>query len=445
MFKWFYLLGTLTLSLNFVRPFGVDLALSDFFYFIALGGLIFEGIASKRPVRKWLPFHSFWLPASLILVGGLIATINAVEPASSIFETLKIWFLFSLWISMGVVMVRDKGQAENVIIAFVLSGLFTSLVAVGGFLTGADIGSIFTPNLSSYHWGRYSGTLGHPNHLGAMVALCIPLVIVMGFSSWNLKSGKLKALGLCGACFLLGWAAMLAGSVAAFMAIILSVSLVLLVGLWRLLQRGKLLLLLSALIVASGGWLITTYSLASAGLEGKMADVAISDHFGRVQNTTGQGRLELLEQSWRLIQDNPLSGYGMDQIKGQDSSSMVTTAVVHNALALGWLAGGLLTFVGLVVIYWLTLKMVFRSTLAIIKGHSSWLALGLAGSSLGWIVVSLNNPVIYSRYSWISVSLLLGMSQSKYGAVKRPAKGHNFSPEPTLIPLRIASHHSRVH
>jgi O-antigen ligase len=439
MFKWFYLLGTLTLSLNFVRPFGVDLALSDFFYFIALGCLIFEGIASKRPLREWLPPHSFWLPASLILAGGLIATINAVEPASSIFETLKIWFLFSLWISMGIVMVRNKGQAGNVIIAFILSALFTSVVAIGGFLTGADIGSIFTPNVSSYYSGRYGGTLGHPNHLGAIVALCMPLVIVIRWSRWNLKSGKLKALGLCAACFLLGWAAMLAGSVAGFIAIILSVSLILLVGLWRLLRRGRLLLLLSALIVASGGGIIATYFVASVSLEAKMSDLAFSDHFERVRNTTGRGRVELLEESWRLIQDNPLFGSGMDQIKRQDPTA-VTTMVVHNALALGWQAGGLLTFVGLILIYWLTLKMIFRSALAIIKGHSGWLALGLAGSSLGWIFISMNNPVVYSRYGWISVSLLLGMSQSKYAYFKRPAKGYNSAPEPALTALSIASH-----
>jgi hypothetical protein len=239
---------------------------------------------------------------------------------------------------------------------------------------------------------------------------------------------------------------MLAGSVAGFVAIGLSVSLILLLGLLRLLRRGRLLLILSVLVVFSGGWVITAYFVASVSLDGKMSELTFSDNFERVQNTTGQGRLDLLEESWSLIQNNPLFGYGMDRIKGQDSTT-ATTAVVHNALALGWLAGGLLTFAGLILIYWLTLRMIFRASLAIFKGHGGWLALGLAGSSLGWIVISMNNPVIYSRYSWISVSLLLGLAESKsaypestFSYLSQAIK-HKPLPTAAFSRISVARHH----
>jgi hypothetical protein len=71
----FFVAGTLLLSLNFVRPFG--LAISDWLFFVAfaLAGLETFSI-ERRNVICWVK-NRFLFPVGLILFGAIISTFNS--------------------------------------------------------------------------------------------------------------------------------------------------------------------------------------------------------------------------------------------------------------------------------------------------------------------------------------------------------------------------------
>ena len=72
---YFFVIATLLLSLNFVRPFG--LAISDWLYFISLALTLVELTFSKQKTAAFWMKNRLILPAGLILFGALISTIRA--------------------------------------------------------------------------------------------------------------------------------------------------------------------------------------------------------------------------------------------------------------------------------------------------------------------------------------------------------------------------------
>jgi O-antigen ligase len=277
--------------------------------------------------------------------------------------------------------------------------------------------------------------MGHPNNLSAIAALCVPLAIAIGWAGWSVKNKKIKTLAVGVSCFLLIWSAILGGSVASFIAIILSVSMIAVVFLCRVLKKGRVLLIMNSLLLATVVSLIVIYVIYSNDSI-RMSDVTISDNIARVQDTTGQGRAALLYEAGSLIADNPIFGYGMDQIsRGQDPDKPITTDVIHNVIILSWVAGGILAFIGMILVYWRTLKLIVRATRAAIKGQRSLLDLGLASSAAGWLFLSMTNPIVYGRFAWLSIGLLCGLSQefafsSKRITNVRPSTVMNLKPVP---------------
>ncbi len=71
----FFVLGTLLLSLNLVRPFG--LAISDWLYIISMGLALLETIfVDRKNLKLWTTNHFQWF-AFLILLGGIISLVNS--------------------------------------------------------------------------------------------------------------------------------------------------------------------------------------------------------------------------------------------------------------------------------------------------------------------------------------------------------------------------------
>jgi len=125
----FFLLGTVTLPLIGIRLFTNQFTISDLFYFIALFFLLIYGISHRKHITHVIPFRPFWFPASLILIGGFAASIEAVNPSASIMASIKAWFLYSLWLSMGIFLSRE-GRGKKIITALIIGSLFTAGVAV---------------------------------------------------------------------------------------------------------------------------------------------------------------------------------------------------------------------------------------------------------------------------------------------------------------------------
>src|SRR6266487_1795566 len=85
--SFFFIVGTLLLSLNLIRPFG--LAISDWLYF---GAMILAFIETARFERKnldcWTRNRFIWM-AGLILLGAIISTSRALFVNAAIIEIFQ--------------------------------------------------------------------------------------------------------------------------------------------------------------------------------------------------------------------------------------------------------------------------------------------------------------------------------------------------------------------
>ena len=137
-------------------------------------------------------------------------------------------------------MVR-RGQTEEVVNAFILSGLFAASVAVFDNAFGTQVGHSLSGTLGRSFRERYAGPLGHPNKLGYYLVLTSTLSLFkwlrvkrVSHSFLLLASFVIQIVGIY-----------LSGSVTAF----LGLSLSLIVTFLMIKQSRKRLLLLTSPIL----------------------------------------------------------------------------------------------------------------------------------------------------------------------------------------------------
>ena len=121
----------------------------------------------------------------------MISTMNSWNWGIALMEIIQHAFVMTLFISMIWIMVR-RGKIKLIVLAFILSGVFTAGIVIVDYLTGSSLGPTLsrTPDIQS--WGRYVGTLGHPNKLGFFLVLTTLLSLGQLFS---LKSNH--TISLC--------------------------------------------------------------------------------------------------------------------------------------------------------------------------------------------------------------------------------------------------------
>lgn len=422
--EFFYILGTLTLPLMGIRPITNLFSLSDLFYFAALFCLIVYGISHKEMVSHWMPLRPFWLPAILILAGGILASIySAVSLTASLLATVKTWFLYSLWMSMGIVLARDGG-ARKILTAFLVGAVFAAAVAILDSRTGLNIGpAIFklTGNWSGvdpvlYNLiGRYPGPTSHPNALAQFTVVAMPIALL-----WWLKIIKdrewLWSIVLGISLVLLGWGITLTGSVAGLISGLFSLGVVFIVLLLRTFPSERPLFYSIVFLFMA----ILFFSIALFGTSLlRFTDhmIASNDNIYRALTITGPGRINLNLEGLSLILQSPWLGYGMDQgtAGGVTGSQLVTSEGVHNTLLRMWLAGGLLSFLGLLIIYIISVNLAFRTLVNFIKKtQTSYIAAGLSISILGWVLADMAQPSFFLRFTWLTVGILYGMCSSVF-------------------------------
>ena len=138
----FYILATLLLSLNFIRPLG--LAISDWLYFGALFSAIFETLISKKNLYSTLvPRNIFFWPALLITMGAVISLANSKNIPVAIVELVQYLYIITVFISLTWIMVK-RGHIEKIITFFIISGVFTSFIAAIDHFIGINYGPILT-------------------------------------------------------------------------------------------------------------------------------------------------------------------------------------------------------------------------------------------------------------------------------------------------------------
>ncbi|MCD4673662.1 MAG: hypothetical protein K8R77_13445, partial [Anaerolineaceae bacterium] len=183
---YFYLLATLLLSLNFVRPFG--LAISDWFYFAALGLAFIETLFyEKKHFLCWTK-NPLLLPATLILFGAIVSSLRTTNIRIAIVEIIQQIYVITLFVPLTWIMAK-RGYTRLILQAFILSGLFTASIALIDFFFGSRIGPQLSATPNVHLWYRYAGTLGHPNKFGYFVTLTSILSLE---TWWNIQKALIK-------------------------------------------------------------------------------------------------------------------------------------------------------------------------------------------------------------------------------------------------------------
>jgi len=400
----FFIAGTLTLSLNFVR-FG-GLAISDWFYFGSLFLAIVSTVLLKEKDKRFVWTHNRLIPfAFLILVGASLSLINAASLDLAIIEIVQQIYALTLFVSLIWLMVL-RGQTQTILTAFIISGVFSASIAIWDFSTGDRLGPLFSNTLDSVLWYRYAGTLGHPNKFGYFLVLT-SLLTLARFSVHELSFWKRILWIILFATQVFG--IYLSGSVTAYIGFLVGC----VAFLWsaRPLHR-PLRRLGCALFLPVSIFLIALVLLNPDFIASARDSFIIEQSLDRVQTTTAESRWIVYKEAFIEIAYSPLIGAGFDQIStsGIEEYLRSIDSTVHNMLLQNWYTGGLLAFLGWVAIYISLLRMIIFIFRKPDNDTEIFMIFGLAATVLAVIIMDQFQDAVYQREKWLVIGLFFGLT-----------------------------------
>jgi hypothetical protein len=423
VFRIFFALGVFSLVLNTVRLPGLGISVSDFFILGALGIWFVEFVLHDGKGGWNIPAHPLWLPGIVILFGGLLSSVNAVNQLTSISITLKIAFVLTVWVAMGIIMVQ-RGDFYWALWSFVGGVFFTSLITIEDRFTGWDLGGKISGRNINY-WSRSDGTVGHPVELGFLTSAALPIVAGLLIHEWHTHR-RWWWLCVWSVVFVTIFAAMFfAGSVAGYVSSAFSLGVLAMLLFARASHRVRLGILmgLAIVIVAASAYLVQSPAWSDTVF-------LLNLNVWRATTITGPERFNLLDQALSAVDVNPFVGAGMDQsgTGGLSRSDLVATDVIHNVVMGGWLGGGLFVVLG---ILWSYVIVGLTGLNAVWRGFRSeqWLIVGLGASALGWILFDQTQPHLYHRHTWLILALLFGLGYQVRFFVRPKKQAFASSPE----------------
>jgi O-antigen ligase len=404
----FFLIGTLLLSLNLVRPFG--LAISDWFFFTSMALAMIETIIVDKQNRAlWFKNRFLWF-AFLILLGGVLSLVNATNFKVAIFEIIQQLYVITVFISLIWIMVK-RGHLKKIVFALILSGVFAAGVASIDSLTGSTLGATLSNTPGVQFWGRFAGPLGHPNKLGYF--LVITSILTLPF----IRETKAKGLRIlyAGMFLLQIYGIYLSGSVTAFIGFVLAFTALIFASFKK---RTAPIKVFSGLIVII--LIVTSMGILSGNSSVLRVFQTVWDNIdrsiNRVQLSTANSRMVIYQEALEKISESPFVGVGFDQI----STSGITNRLldVHNVFIQIWYVGGLLAFIGLLGLYvWLgisAVKILLQNHLDI----HPYLVTALASVTAAVILMDQFQDALYQREKW----LVFGLFAAYLWSIKRRAK-----------------------
>lgn len=401
-----FLLATLFLSLNFFRPFG--LAVSDWLYFGSLSFAFMETFTVNRCNAPCWWHNRFLWTVALILFGAIISTMNLKNWGVAILEIFQQVFVITLFVSLAWILVR-RGKINTIILAFILSGVFTAGVVLVDNLTSSRLGPMLSGTPDIQLWGRFAGTLGHPNKLGYFLALTTLLSMGYLLNIKNSSAALLLRLLWCSLIAIQGFGIYLSGSMTAYLGLLTGV-VFLAFSSRRIPVRTTRVFGMVAMGTILSIWFMLGFTLIPRGSLPAQGSNFITQALVRIQSSTAESRLTTYSQAWNQIVRNPWFGVGYDQISTSSISpeARFLDYSVHNTLLQIWYVGGLFAFAGWLAIYiwvgWMALSLLRRRR----QNKLSPLMAGLASAVLAILLMDQFQDAIYQREKWLVIGLMAG-------------------------------------
>jgi len=334
----------------------------------------------------------------LLTLGGAIASLQSSAPSASWQVTLKYFGTFCVWLPWATFAVERYLSANRACVLYVLGFCLIAVATLSDLLVGTRFGAmlvstpVYEVNLESVAGVfRYGGPTGHPNTLG-YVSMIGFLLCLSGIAreKWRRLTPWLAGLVPCGAVLLIS------GSRAAFVGLVVGSFVVLLLS-----GRAATPRLLGALLACVAAMWI---SLGVSDLPSDVNPVVrLAESFRprRSFEADWQRRRDL-DLSQRLLSQDPITGYGMEDIGTSTPPTKVAFSLPHYVVLQSWVAGGVLALFGTLWLYGATLWLAWKA----VRQGRPW-AVGLLATCVAFILTDMVHPGLNQRFKWFAVALLV--------------------------------------
>ncbi len=373
--------AALLVSMIAIRA-GSEVTAADVLLGAALGPALI--LASRRPAEEQRrPFGRHWHLPVLLLVGtlvfgGLIGSFSADNQNLSLAELGR--FAASSAVVVVLLWLWRPGRRRLEALCWFL-------------LIGATINAGLGLVLEKFG-GRAMGLSGHPNHYALACVLAAGIALGLAFSA----PGRASRVISVGCLTLLGVGVIVSGSRAALLGLAVALAAFMVTTKsWRFVALG--------LVVCVGVLVAINTNLLSVG-ELNAVNRIRGDQSSYLAD---QERLEAARQTLDVIAAHPLTGNGFESAKFAHS---IYLQLLASAGLLGVAFG-----VGLIVMAIRALKHAAK--------RNDLLTLGLACSYLGYLAAGTFSNILWDRYVWLHLAVLMTLvaSSPRPMATGAPAAG----------------------
>jgi O-antigen/teichoic acid export membrane protein/O-antigen ligase len=420
-----YYLGLVFLTLLTFRVAG-QVTYSDILFLFSFVLACTELVVARRRVPMLLP-SLLLIGMALFSLGGLLSTFYSLEAFKSTAVIVRLIFLTVFWFWLGTVVLNSREHVMKAATVWVASAAVCGSAAALQVLGGEGL-----PLTGELAFGRATGFTAQPNDLGGLTAVAfVPALMLAARRRISVPQRVFSYLLL----LLVGGGLILSGSVGGLLAAAAATFV------WFAFQRTSIESLL--VFTALGACVVGV--MAVQAVRGAPTPLERIDTVTRSSSESGgagtlDSRIAIYRVAAASIREHPLVGVGLDLVSVTKPFGVVSYEYeVHNLVIGTWYKAGLLGLVGIMIAFFAVLRTGWIAILQSKAENEQMLAVALVGSVVAFVTFAMSEPVLFSRYGWISAALLLalrgvqvrGLSVS---SVADPAKNRRKSV--VLAPLR---------
>jgi O-antigen/teichoic acid export membrane protein len=375
---------------------GGAMTFSDVFFFLSIGLACAELVILRRRVSIALPLLLLF-GMSLFSLGGLVSTFHSYAAVHSAAVVGRLIFLTVFWFWVGTVVLN---RPEHITRA---TTLWVASAALCGAAAASQLLGTHLPLTGGVVYGRTTGFTGQPNELGGLTSIAlVPAIMLAAREAITFPQRMLSYWFLL---FVAG-GLVLSGSVGALVAAAVAVFV------WFSLQRGTMN---SKLVFATLGFLV----VGVVAVQAMRGGATPLDRFNKVTSSSpavGQGsgsvdqRIVTYRVAVRAVKRDPFVGVGLDLESITKPFGVIDYQYdIHNLLLGTWYKAGLFGLVGMLIALLAILKTGWSAICASRSDAERSHAIALLCSVVAFVAFAMSEPVLYTRYGWISAALVLAL------------------------------------
>jgi len=253
--------------------------------------------------------------------------------------------------------------------------------------------------------------MGHPNEQGMFLGVTFPLLVDSIIRSIDKHKSVVNIIFQLLLLSIIFTGALMAGSVTGYLGMAVSS----LIVIFSRKNYKKALFIVYIVVLSSLIYIFLSNNNLAQTPDKLGVSLNQSRNLARAVEVTGPIRVQLMKEGIDYIISSPFIGAGMDQSgTGEiNNNERVTSFYIHNTILQAWVAGGLFTFIGTLLVYFNSLKLAFNGIRVALKRSVSPYVVALSATTIGLFCMDMAQANIYQRFKWILVALLFGIYLQK--------------------------------